>query len=65
MEVEVTGTPDPVVTWHRDGLPITEVLKDPYKLKSFGNSHTLTIEKGINLTTYSRNIISTIIKMFS
>lgn len=47
MEVEVTGTPDPTVTWHRDGLPINEVLnKDDYRLKSMGYSHTLIIEKG-------------------
>ncbi|RZC41074.1 I-set and/or Spectrin domain containing protein, partial [Asbolus verrucosus] len=45
MEVEVTGTPDPVVTWYKDGVPIAEALRDNYKIRTMGNSHTVTIEK--------------------
>ncbi|XP_046998678.1 muscle M-line assembly protein unc-89 isoform X3 [Schistocerca americana] len=43
MEVEVTGTPEPVITWMKDG----EIIKsgDQYRLKSQGNCHSLIIEK--------------------
>lgn len=47
MEVEVTGTPDPTITWFKDGSPIAEALSSiPHKVTSMGNSHIVTIEKG-------------------
>lgn len=46
MEVEITGTPEPVVTWFKDGKPINESLNVAHKIKSIGISHTLVIEKG-------------------
>jgi titin len=46
MEVEVTGTPDPVVTWYKDGVPISEALGDKARIKSMGNCYTVIIEKG-------------------
>ncbi|XP_066996542.2 titin isoform X1 [Anabrus simplex] len=46
MEVEVTGTPDPVVSWFKDGNQITGATSDgQYRTKTQGNCHLLIIEK--------------------
>lgn len=43
MDVEVSGIPDPTVTWYKNNQ-----LLDPaeYKVKKSGNNYTLVIEKG-------------------
>lgn len=46
MEVEVTGTPEPTITWHKDNMPIESILKSSYRTKTQGNCHTLIIDKG-------------------
>jgi hypothetical protein len=47
MNVEVTGTPDPVVTWFKDSQKILGAVPGgPFKTKIHGNSYSLIIEKG-------------------
>lgn len=46
MEVEVTGTPEPTVTWYKDGQPVEDCLKNDYRVKTAGQSHTLIIDNG-------------------
>lgn len=46
MEVEVTGLPEPTVTWFKDEKPLNEAGLSEHRLLSLGNSHKLIIEKG-------------------
>lgn len=62
MEVEITGTPEPTVTWYKDNIPIAQALQSGYKVKTVGNSHTLVIEKGAYITP--RNTLFTYVHRF-
>lgn len=46
MDIEVSGTPQPIVTWYKDDKPLHEANISKHKITSSGNSHTFTIEKG-------------------
>lgn len=46
MDIEVSGIPEPIVTWHKDDKPLIEAIISKHKIQSIGNSHTLIIEKG-------------------
>lgn len=46
MEVEVTGLPEPTVTWLKDDKPLQEAGISAHRLLAQGNSYRLIIEKG-------------------
>lgn len=58
MEVEITGTPEPTVTWYKDDIPIKE-RPDEIRIKQLGNCYVLLIEKGDDLhrNLYDREYI--------
>ncbi|XP_020814330.1 muscle M-line assembly protein unc-89 isoform X5 [Drosophila serrata] len=45
MEVEVTGLPDPTVTWLKDDKPLKDAGISQHRLLAQGNSYRLIIEK--------------------
>lgn len=47
MEVEITGTPEPTVTWYKDNRPIDEVMTTGYKIKQLGIGHQLVLDSGL------------------
>lgn len=46
MEVEVTGLPEPTVSWLKDDKPIKEAGLSEHRLLAQGNSYKLIIERG-------------------
>lgn len=46
MDIEVSGTPQPIVTWFKDDKPLEEANVSAHKITSCANCHTLIIEKG-------------------
>lgn len=49
MEVEVTGTPEPTITWFKDDVPVEQSLRSEHRIISQGNCHKLIIDKGKHL----------------
>ncbi|KAF4518527.1 hypothetical protein B566_EDAN004271 [Ephemera danica] len=57
LEVEVTGTPEPEITWRKDNLPITCV--PGVAVKAQGQCHSLVIEKATPVHTGQYSVSAT------
>lgn len=44
MEVEITGTPEPTVTWYKDDIQIHESFD--VRMKQQGNCYLMLIDRG-------------------
>ena len=64
MNVEVTGTPDPVVTWFKDNQKILGAVPGgPFKTKIQGNSYSLIIDKGKNMVIYLNPVLNFVLNI--
>lgn len=46
LEVTITGSPEPTVTWFKDDIPINDANLSAFKLSKADNSYKLIIEHG-------------------
>lgn len=58
MDVEITGTPEPQVSWYKDDRPIAQAMTSEYKITQLGNCHKLIIDTGTrkNVKTFMTNV---------
>lgn len=47
MDVEITGTPEPQVTWFKDDRPLDKNMTSEYRIAQLGICHKLILENGI------------------
>jgi titin len=52
MDVEVTGTPEPTMSWYKDDRQILGNSPD-YRLAQVGNCYKLIIENGLRVEKFS------------
>ena len=46
MDVEITGTPEPKVSWFKDDIPVEQSMVSEYSLQQVGISYKLIIDDG-------------------
>lgn len=46
MDVEITGTPEPTVTWFKDDRPLAQGVISEHKLQQLGNCYKMILESG-------------------
>jgi len=57
MDVEITGTPEPQISWFKDDRPVAQAGVSEYKLTQLGNCYKLILENGLkNLQKLCVNI---------
>lgn len=56
LDVEVSGTPDPTVTWFKDNKPLNESAISEHQIKKSGNNYTLIINKGRHFNLFDFNL---------
>lgn len=60
MEVEITGTPEPTVTWYKDDVLIKE-QPPALRIRQEGNCYILQIDKGKYLVIILKLLLATFI----
>lgn len=47
MDVEITGMPEPTISWFKDDRPIEQMMTTEYRLTQVGNCFKLIMENGL------------------
>lgn len=47
MDVEITGTPEPQVTWYKDDRLLDQTKSNEFKFAQVGNCYKLIFENGL------------------
>lgn len=47
MDVEITGTPEPTISWFKDDRPLEQMMTTEFRLSQVGICYKLIMENGL------------------
>lgn len=58
MDVEITGMPEPKISWYKEDRPLKQGMISEFKLTQLGNCYKLILDNGLKTERFSNGIFN-------